>query len=415
MIDLYNIRYFALGHSYLRHGLFNGWEWPDPQNGIRGMAASSYDKDYFARFKYYLKEKFVCNINSAAKNVATYERLCVDGATREDYTRNELYDEIKGLLSEFEPNLVTVFLGNGNTVANDYKNISVFFDTLFNLIKRTVKEDSLVIAVSDHPQTDDVGKACLCYAKKYGFAFCDVSFIHEDTSRENPYSAFMQYPEYDKFIEEFEKQNGTKPVEFRTHPGDLGMDAIGKTMFDVASPLIPQYIKPIQVTCEEYKSILNENKKENEKVAQSESIYVANAISDRFDFDTDHYSEGVIFSGFNVFVKNSFLCGNSAPGASFNVYHNKLSLKSDGYNAFVIKANIHYSTERDLPEYFELSLTTEDKVYKYKTEISANELTEYTIDISDVKGTIKGFNILPSVINCNADIDYICFKRLYNE
>lgn len=413
MHDLYNIRYYALGHSFLRHGVFNGWEWPDPEKGPRGMAASSFEKDYFARFQYYLKENFTCCIEAAAENIAVYERLCVDGAKKEDYIYHEYYKSTKQHLETFNPNLVTVFVGGGNTIANDYKNISVFFDTLFELIKNTVKKDTVVIAVNHRSQNEDVGKACLCYAQKYNFAYCDVSFIRDDTSRKNPYYAFMQYPEYDKFIDEFKKQNGSTPVEFRTHPSDFGMDAIGRSLFDIAAPLIQKNIKPISIPQEEYIKIINEKHSETANQVVKKNVSDISTKTDRFDFNIDDFSEGVVFGGFNVFVKNSFLCGNSAPGTSFNIYHNKLSLKSNEYNAFIIKMNIRHSSEQSSTEYFDLTITSDRKAYKYTTTISFNELKEYIFDISDVSGTITGFNITPTVIDCNADIDYIYFKKIY--
>lgn len=156
----YNIRYYALGHLYLRHGMFAGWTWPDPEKGSRGMAASSYDKDYFARFKHYLKENFPCRIESAAENIAAYERLCLPGMTREKYIEHALYAAIGKNLGNFRPNLVTVFVGGGNTIANDYQSISLFFDCLFELIKNSVPQNALVIAANQRSRGSDVNRAC---------------------------------------------------------------------------------------------------------------------------------------------------------------------------------------------------------------------------------------------------------------
>ena len=37
---MYNFRYYAIGHSYLKHGPFNGWQ----TDGFWGMAASAPEK-----------------------------------------------------------------------------------------------------------------------------------------------------------------------------------------------------------------------------------------------------------------------------------------------------------------------------------------------------------------------------------
>ena len=410
-IPVYALKYYALGHSYLRHGPFKGWTWPDPENGNRGMAASSADKDYFARFQYYLKENFACRIDSFAENIAKYERLCVDGMTAQMYQNHELYHALAENLKAFAPNLVTVFVGGGNTVANDYANIYLFYNVLFDLVRKTVGEDTIVIAVNRSKMDTDVGRACQECAEKHQFACCDVSFLREPAMpRENPYYAFSQYPEYDDYIAQYKKENGgTAPVEFRTHPGDVGMDAIGKAIYVVAAPLIADRIAPEWMHADVWKALVKKEEKQVEDCKRVQSKMDSVCTKARFDFDGDD-SEGVLFNGFNVYLKNSFLCGNSAPGTGFSITHDHLQLDGSRYRSFAVKLNVQANSIRKESANLQVKLHTENDIYAYMAELVVNALQEYRFDISEISGSITGFEIAPSIIECNADVDWIAFE-----
>lgn len=405
MKQIYNIRYYALGHSFLSHGPFVGWDWADPENGDRGMAASRYDKDYFARFKFYLKQKYPCKIKSYADNIANYERLCVEGMTKEKYKENELYLSIKKRLEEFKPNIVTIYVAE-NTVSKD--DLGLFYDCLFEMVRNAVGDDAIVIAATGS-ENEKIFKPCKEMAEKYRFIMCHMKFFSPwEERRTNPYYAYMQYPEYDKYIEEYKKEhNGEEPVDFRAHPSDMGMDAIGKSLADAALFVFDQYIQPEYVSDEEFDKLMAEEekeKKENSASKESEKISCA-----RFDFDTDGCYDGVTFGGFNTFVKDSFLCGNSAPGTSFNVCCYKLDLDGEKYNKFSIVMKVYCDTQEDKTGTLNLTINTENKGYKYSCELVINELNNYEFDISDIKEKITGFSVSPSMLNCNADIDLIEF------
>ena len=51
---MYHFKYYAIGHSYLKHGPFKGWQ----TDGYWGMAASKPENDYFHKFQDCLKLKF---------------------------------------------------------------------------------------------------------------------------------------------------------------------------------------------------------------------------------------------------------------------------------------------------------------------------------------------------------------------
>lgn len=114
---MYFFKYYAIGHSYLSHGPFEGWQ----TEGYWGMAASQPDKDYFHQLQTILKENFDCKIEAIAENQANYERKCVEGATADDYMASLEYQHMKEVIKKFKPNIITIFVGGGNTIANDDK------------------------------------------------------------------------------------------------------------------------------------------------------------------------------------------------------------------------------------------------------------------------------------------------------
>lgn len=409
--SVYKIRYYALGHSYLRHSPFRGWHWEDPEKGNRGMAASTVDKDYFARFQAYLKQDLPCKIESIAENIASYERLCVDGMTAEQYRSHALYASIQKHLTDFSPNLVTVFVGGGNTIANDFPNISLFFEVLFELIRRSVGEQAIVIAANHMRPDTDVGRACIQAAEKYGFAYCDISFLHERTDRDNPYYAFAQYPEYDDYAKQYQKENGgIAPIEFRTHPGDFGMDAIGKAFHDVAMPLLLSHLTPCLIDAAEWENGQAETERRAVEV-QPSSVEGTPQVSSklRFDFDGED-CEGVFFNGFNVYVKNSMLCGNSAPGTGFSISHESLHLNGESLHTFEVRMNVYGNARIATATELRVKLDTEDGIFESFAPISLNEMKTYSFDISAIHSRITGFYLAPSLSDCNGDVDWIAFE-----
>ena len=188
---MYNLRDYAIGHSYLKHGPFNGWQ----TDGFWGMAASAPECDYFHKFQEGLKASFDCNIEAIAENHAPYERLCTTDATPEKYRSSGDYRHMQEVLESFKPNVISVFIGGGNTPANDVKSLTQFFEVLYELIARYKLPEAVVICVTKNIYQHKMSKSV---ADKYGFISVDVSFIHEKKGKENPYYAFNAYPEYDE-------------------------------------------------------------------------------------------------------------------------------------------------------------------------------------------------------------------------
>lgn len=237
MQKIYPLRYYAIGHSYLLHGPFEGWQ----TKGFWGMAASEPGADYFHRVQQHLQESLPCSVQAIAENYATYERLCTLTATPETYRQSAEYAQMVGQLRTFRPNLISVYIGGGNTIANDPASLTQFFEVLYEMIAANKPEDAVVVCPFSN------GRASLCagIAEKYGFLPVDLRFLHEKgKSAENPYYAMAQYPEYDEAVK-------AGAIEFRTHPGDIGHDAIARHIVKTCLPQLLERVAPIEVTLPE--------------------------------------------------------------------------------------------------------------------------------------------------------------------
>lgn len=221
---MYRFRYLAIGHSYLKHGPFEGWQ----SEGFWGMAASAPEHDYFHTFQRHLMDTWDCRVEAVATNVAAYERLCTEEATEHTYRTSEEYRAMQKLLAEFKPNIISVFVGGGNTPAKDERSLTRFFEVLYRLIDETRLPGAAVLCISKQPTVHRISKAI---ADRYGFVSVDVSFLHEVSGRDNPYYAFRDYPAYDEYV-------ARGAVEFRTHPNDAGHAAIAAAMLDAARDAI---------------------------------------------------------------------------------------------------------------------------------------------------------------------------------
>ena len=169
---MYNFRYYAIGHSYLKHGPFVGWQ----TDGFWGMAASAPEKDYFHKFQDELKAAFDCKIEAIAENQAAFEGLCTEDATEEKYVSSPLYSHMRELIEGFKPNIITVYIGGGNTPAKDGASLTLFYDVLYGLIASCKRPETVVICPALKPNIYGIAKPV---ADKYGFITVDMSFIHE--------------------------------------------------------------------------------------------------------------------------------------------------------------------------------------------------------------------------------------------
>lgn len=370
-----NIRYYAIGHSYLRHGPFPGWQ----TDGFWGMAASAPEKDYFHRFQAKLSESFDCKIEAVAENHSTYERLCVEGATREDYVSSQEYAHMKEVLLTFKPNVISVFVGGGNTVANDDVSIGLFFDVLYELIAKYKRPETVVICPNLRAYMWETHKKM---AEKHGLIPLDVSSIHFTRGYANPYHAFNEYPEYDA-------QAAMGAVEFRTHPGDKGHDFIAEQMLVAAREGIAAL--PEGEFDEEY----------------SFEQYVLPVMAEKFEIKTEP-EIFVSFYGFNIRnVQNGVMFG-SAPGTGASVAANSMWISSKYQRFYVEMAVSGASYPVTLNASFGLKSS---ETLSFSAQVEDDGVHRYEFDLSENTEWINSFRVSPDTDECVLTIRALGFTE----
>ena len=452
---VYPIRYFAIGHSYLRHGPFTGWQ----RKGTWGMAASEPDADYFHKVQQHLHEAMPCSVEAYAENFASYERLCTVDATAQTYKESPLYARMAEILRTMRPNLITVFVGGGNTVAKDPESLTLFYEVLYSMIKENMPENATVIC----PNTNKRAYVWMDIAKKYGFIPLDLLFIHQSgKGRENPYYAYNQYPDYDEAA-------AAGAVEFRTHPGDHGHDTIGKLIVELAEPMLRQRVGLEQLGVPESmelcapKSTGEEIQLEavllprgcvkgvswqcdNENIAkvsqsglltpvgngtvtvfarsdmrpeltastqititdQKEAEEGAAGPADRWSFDTPQNRAGIKMGGFNVRYEDGVGKASSAPGTGVSVYHDSLDLDAEDYKKFCLRFQFDcHEPQIDVT----VQITTTAKIHNFQMNVQSQEMTDITLDLSQLSGTITAFRIHPETEEGCIHVARIAFEE----
>lgn len=368
---MYNLRYYAIGHSYLKHGPFNGWQ----TDGFWGMAASSPENDYFHKFQDGLKTAFDCNIEAIAENHAAYERLCTTDATEEKYRSSGEYAHMREVLEGFKPNVISVFVGGGNTPANDEKSLTQFFSVLYDLIAKYKLEEAVVICITKNPYQHRMSKSI---ADKYGFISVNVSFLHEKSGRENPYYAFAEYPEYDARVAQ-------GAVEFRTHPNDRGHLAIANAMLDGAREAIATI--PEGAFTEEY----------------TYEKYAVSGNPTWFTIKTEPKMK-VFYFGFNLRQVGDTVVFGSAPGTGASLLAEKFTAPADS-KTLCFALQVDGAKENDT---LKIVLTGTSGEATLTTPIVTG-MHRYELSLPADIGEIKTLRICPSTIECVLSVREIIF------
>ena len=376
---MYHIRYFAIGHSYLLHGPFRGWQ----MEGFWGMAASEPQRDYFHTFQALLQENLDCRIEAVAQNYADYERRCVAGATSADYEKSHEYAKIKKVLEEFKPNLISVFIGDGNVIAKDADSLKLFYETLYAMIAKYKCADTVVLCPCMKPHSF---AACEPIAVRYGFLPLDFTFLHEKKGYENPYYAFRDYPEYDALA-------ASGAVEFRTHPNDLGHRTMAERMADAALDAIRLQIaegnfdNDYHCYTEHEKLKLQEGKEASEPTVLTEP------------------SMNVCFHGFNVRAEGDCVVLGSAPETGASVRLPSLNLPTI-YKTLTVELTVECEEGKtDLI----VTVGTKERKYLFTHNVADGAMQVYETDLCEVTAPICEVDIRPRSINCVIKIRKIAF------
>ncbi len=370
---MYNFRYYAIGHSYLKHGPFNGWQ----TEGFWGMAASAPECDYFHKFQEGLKNEFDCKVEAIAENHAPYERLCTVDATEDKYTSSAEYAHIREVLLNFKPNVVTLLIGGGNTPAGDDASLTRFFEVLYALVAEYKRPETVVICPAMRPNLTRLSKPI---ADRYGFVSVDISFIHSNPNRDNPYYAFSDYPEYDE-------RRAMGAVEFRTHPNDRGHAAIATAMLSAAKASLADI--PDGEFIEDYKY----------------TEYIANKTPSRFSIETSHEMT-VSYFGFNIRQNGDSVTFGAAPGTGASLLAEGIK-GADGckmiYTELAVKGvkggdKLNFTVKRG------------EREEQYSIDIPHSEMHLFELPLAEDSGKISSVRISPDTTECVITVKSLGFK-----
>lgn len=262
-MSIYPLRYLAIGNSYLSHGCFpysatltggEGWVdgvfvgWKNDSSISSGMAASEPSKDYFHRIQARVKEGLTADgvtaefISASKRNAARLERATAGTPTADTFKNNVDFKGIESDIKTFNPNIITIQLSE-NCQTDTSATLELFYNTIYDMVADTKSEDCLVVCISPFGTGNRTNAIKKC-AEAHGFYFADLSWVKSQGSGvNNPYLAYAQYPQYDLW-----KKLNSGAVDFRSHPGDKGMDAIAEKVAEQLLPNIPGTIAANTVT-----------------------------------------------------------------------------------------------------------------------------------------------------------------------
>ncbi len=262
-MSIYPLRYLAIGNSYLSHGCFpysatltggEGWVdgvfvgWKNDSRISSGMAASEPSKDYFHRIQARVKEGLTTDgvtaefVSANKINAANLEKTTAGTPTADTFKKHEEFKKIESGIETYNPNIITIQLSE-NCQTNDSATLELFYNTIYDMVADTKSPDCLVVCISPFGSGTraDAIKKC---AQAHGFYYVDMTYVNDlGVNADNPYLAFKQYPQYDLW-----RKLNKGAVEFRTHPGDKGMDAIAEKVAEQLLPGIPKKITANTVT-----------------------------------------------------------------------------------------------------------------------------------------------------------------------
>ncbi len=253
----YDLKLMLIGNSYLEHPylatadktLYNGFM--DSTDVPRGMAATDPTLDYYYQLCLRLEAGFDGSFTSKKQGGAVIEEAWKKGlasGTPSDLTdwdsdvslaaMQAQWASILEYMDKEQPNLITIQLAENAAHAHE-ESATFFYDELFKVIDAHRPENSVVVIIS--PMGTNVSsKVQQVVGAKYGFYWADNTWIGDENGwgADNVYLAFDEYPDY----------TNSEVVEFRTHPGNEGMEEIAKSAYAIFEQQIPTAIAPTLVT-----------------------------------------------------------------------------------------------------------------------------------------------------------------------
>ena len=150
------------------------------------------------------------------------------------------------------------------------------------------------------------------------------------------------------------------------------------------------------------------------EVTEDTTLYAVWEKAELWDFERDGYNEGfTVDYGFNQYIADGrfrMMATNTdeAAGAVLQINSPELSLASDDYSLLQLKLQ---NTNHNSDTKIKVTINTDEGAFTFEKPVITSSMATYDIDLSDVKGTITGFNVRPTNVDCTVYLDDIKFIK----
>jgi hypothetical protein len=280
-------------------------------------------------------------------------------------------------MERFQPNLITVFVGGGNTIAKDDASLTLFFEVLYGLIAETKRPEAVAVCVGLKPNIQRLSEPV---ARRFGLLSADASFLHEIKGRENPYYAFGDYPEYDE-------KAAAGAVEFRTHPNDKGHAAIARIILEAAKNDLEKLPQGEFAEETSFQELMSEDFPERLRLPTEPPMRVS-------------------YFGFNVRQKGDCVTFGSAPGTGASLRAEGFSLPKE-QRCFYAELEVEGASEGDV-----LTVGFEGSFGEREFALPiASGMHCYEIPLPAEKEEIRSLRLAPSVKECVVSVRRMGFRK----
>ncbi len=148
------------------------------------------------------------------------------------------------------------------------------------------------------------------------------------------------------------------------------------------------------------------------------TVYAQWEIADTWDFERDGYLQNIqVENGFNVYVLDGKFQTiatdvNIDEGEGLLINSPELNLDSSNYNLFTLTMkNSAFAEDTEI----QVAIYTTEGGTFYSQKVVSDDYYTYTFALDELGGTITGFSILPTNIDCSIFIEYIGFEMTDKE
>lgn len=144
------------------------------------------------------------------------------------------------------------------------------------------------------------------------------------------------------------------------------------------------------------------------------TVYAKWELATSWSFDTDGYKENfTVENGFNQYVLDGRFMSiatdtNVDTGEVLKVVSPKLNVASSDYYALVVTMQ---NTEIKSDTVLHMVIHTTDGDFTFDRQVVTREYTTYSFLMSDITGTVTGFEFTPTNVDCTINLDEIAFMK----